>query len=120
MNALELIDKLAACNFECEAGPLSMNVDYTKLCAHAIELEQRVIELRSHHCTDCCCARSWKALGVHAYTGKSIPEHIETLRSHAEAMAKALEGFAPFRNGSVAAAAVAAYRSSSTVGEKQK
>lgn len=32
------------------------------------------------HCHDCCCARSWKALGVTEYTGKSIPEHIEELR----------------------------------------
>ena len=28
------------------------------------------------HCKDCCCARSWKALGIEEYTGKSIPEHI--------------------------------------------
>ena len=28
------------------------------------------------HCKDCCCARSWKALGIAEYTGKSIPEHI--------------------------------------------
>jgi len=33
------------------------------------------------HCKDCCCARSWKALGITEYTGKSIPEHIEELRS---------------------------------------
>jgi len=32
------------------------------------------------HCKDCCCARSWKALGITNYTGKSIPEHIEQLR----------------------------------------
>lgn len=34
-----------------------------------------------NHCLDCCCARSWKALGVDSYTGKSIVEHIEELRS---------------------------------------
>ncbi len=33
------------------------------------------------HCRDCCCARSWKALGITEYTGKSIPEHIEQLRA---------------------------------------
>ena len=33
------------------------------------------------HCKDCCCARSWKALGIAEYTGKSIPEHIEELKS---------------------------------------
>jgi len=33
------------------------------------------------HCEDCCCARSWTALGINEYTGKSIPEHITALRS---------------------------------------
>lgn len=32
------------------------------------------------HCQDCCCARSWKALGISEYTGLSIPEHIQQLR----------------------------------------
>ena len=32
-----------------------------------------------NHCKDCCCARSWKALGVTGFTGKSIVEHIEQL-----------------------------------------
>lgn len=32
-----------------------------------------------NHCRDCCCARSWKALGITEYTGHSIPEHIERL-----------------------------------------
>ncbi|MCK5612076.1 hypothetical protein KAR91_59950 [Candidatus Pacearchaeota archaeon] len=39
------------------------------------ELTQEII-----HCRDCCCARSWKALGITEKTGKSIPEHIEELR----------------------------------------
>ena len=33
-----------------------------------------------NHCVDCCCAQSWKALGITEYTGKSIPEHIKELR----------------------------------------
>lgn len=33
------------------------------------------------HCMDCCCARSWKALGVSQHTGRSIVEHIEELRA---------------------------------------
>lgn len=33
------------------------------------------------HCKDCCCAESWKALGISEYTGKSIPEHIADLRA---------------------------------------
>ena len=33
------------------------------------------------HCKDCCCARSWLALCITKYTGKSIPEHIAELRT---------------------------------------
>lgn len=33
------------------------------------------------HCKDCCCARSWKALGIESYTGKSIPEEITALKT---------------------------------------
>jgi urease accessory protein UreF len=33
------------------------------------------------HCKDCCCARSWAALGITDYTGKSIPEQIADLRA---------------------------------------
>lgn len=45
----------------------------------AEELER----LQYRHCTDCCCARSWRALGLEdaPYTGKSIPEHISELRA---------------------------------------
>ena len=34
----------------------------------------------TEHCRDCCCAQSWKALGITKYTGRSIPEHIQRLR----------------------------------------
>lgn len=34
-----------------------------------------------NHCRDCCCAKSWEALGIEHYDGKSIPEHIEALRA---------------------------------------
>jgi Fe-S-cluster containining protein len=35
----------------------------------------------ANKCADCCCARSWRALGLEnsPYTGKSIPEHISEL-----------------------------------------
>lgn len=33
-----------------------------------------------NHCLDCCCARSWAALGITKMTGKSIPEHIEEIK----------------------------------------
>lgn len=33
-----------------------------------------------NHCHDCCCARSWTALRVTQFDGKSIPEHIDDLR----------------------------------------
>jgi hypothetical protein len=39
------------------------------------------------HCKDCCCARSWKALGITEYTGLSIPEHILRLREALERIA---------------------------------
>ena len=41
-----------------------------------------------NHCEDCCCAKSWKALGITEYTGKSIPEHITELRSENERLKK--------------------------------
>ena len=40
------------------------------------------------HCRDCCCARSWKALGVSDYDGMSIPEHIARLRADLAEMTK--------------------------------
>jgi hypothetical protein len=36
--------------------------------------------MRAGHCADCCCARSWEALGISEYTGKSIPEEITHLQ----------------------------------------
>ena len=44
----------------------------------------------AHHCVDCCCARSWKALGITEYTGKSIPEEIESLKAELYALRKNL------------------------------
>ena len=41
---------------------------------------------RDSHCVDCCCARSWDALGVSEYDGKSIPEHITELRAEVAAL----------------------------------
>jgi len=38
-------------------------------------------EDEAEHCKDCCCARSWRALGVMEYTGKSIPEYIDDLKA---------------------------------------
>jgi hypothetical protein len=40
----------------------------------------------TNHCVDCCCARSWKALGNPGYTGESIPEHIDKLKAQADAL----------------------------------
>lgn len=36
--------------------------------------------MSDEHCKDCCCARSWAALGITEYTGKGIPEHIGDLK----------------------------------------
>lgn len=43
-------------------------------------------ELKDTHCTDCCCARSWEALGVTTYTGMSIVEHIAQLQAQLAAL----------------------------------
>ena len=32
---------------------------------------------KDSHCKDCCCAKSWEALGIKEFTGLSIPEHIK-------------------------------------------
>ena len=58
--------------------------------------------LAAGHCRDCCCARSWEALGITEYDGRSIPEHITTLReriaaleAERDALRKTLAGIAP-------------------------
>jgi len=33
-----------------------------------------------NHCEDCCCAKSWEALGIAQYTNRSIPEEIFRLK----------------------------------------
>ena len=43
----------------------------------AAEMNDKPVE----HCKDCCCARSWSALGITGYTGKSIVEHITELKA---------------------------------------
>ena len=48
--------------------------------------QQQIAEMKDIHCKDCCCARSWDALGISAYTGKSIPEHITALREQIAAL----------------------------------
>jgi hypothetical protein len=41
-----------------------------------------------NHCVDCCCAQSWKALGITTYTGKSIPEHIAAQAAEIERLTR--------------------------------
>ena len=55
------------------------------------ELEKEVERLEGRHCADCCCDKSWKALGITEYTGKSIPEHIAELRQQAASGQRAVE-----------------------------
>jgi hypothetical protein len=43
------------------------------------EKDARIAELERGHCKDCCCARSWEALGITTYTGMDIPDHIRAL-----------------------------------------
>ncbi len=46
-----------------------------------------------NRCDDCCCAISWKALGISGYTGKSIPEHILELKRQCDELAHVLERY---------------------------
>ena len=48
------------------------------------ELVAECKRLKEEHCKDCCCAQSWKALGITEYAGNSIPEEIEALKARAE------------------------------------
>ena len=47
-----------------------------------------------NHCEDCCCARSWEALGIDTYTGRSIPEEIERVTARNKILEDALQPFA--------------------------
>ena len=44
------------------------------------ETAVKLLQMAINHCKDCCCARSWKALGISEFTGKDIPEHIVALK----------------------------------------
>lgn len=70
-----------------KASVLSVPVARNKAMA---EIPDDVIE-KVEHCKDCCCARSWKALGISDYTGKSIPEHIAELKDMIETAALTIE-----------------------------
>ena len=72
-------DRLAA---TVRCGVIHSGDDQERLIAHkqAAEAVAEIERLRAGHCTDCCCAQSWKALGIDEYTGKSIPEEITHLR----------------------------------------
>jgi len=48
-----------------------------------------------NHCKDCCCARSWEALGITVYTGKSIPEHIVELQVENRTLKNLLLNYIP-------------------------
>jgi len=66
----------------CEIGRLRAALadeqSHTAFLSDALNRHARATD---EHCKDCCCARSWAALGITGYTGKSIPEHIEALRA---------------------------------------
>ena len=62
-----------------------MTDNHTDLIAHLLD------PIGDNHCVDCCCARSWTALGVSEYDGKSIPEHITILRERIAALEAALD-----------------------------
>ena len=82
--------------FEARASTLSRE----ELCLMAKELWCEMTALKqllrdrnaerdeAEHCKDCCCAGSWKALGITEYTGKSIPEHIAKLKDTLQVVAQ--------------------------------
>jgi hypothetical protein len=51
------------------------------IAARDAEIAELRDKLNSEHCKDCCCARSWEALGNPPYSGVSIPQHIEQLKA---------------------------------------
>jgi hypothetical protein len=63
----------------CEILPYAVN-SLPGLMAEIERLRAEILTYQGNHCVDCCCARSWKALGIESYTGKSIPEEIEKLQ----------------------------------------
>lgn len=92
-------DDLAQLLDSLKYRPVATTAAQMRLAAATIEAQMDTIEnLRksfSEHCQDCCCARSWKALGITDYTGLSIPEHIERLRN---ALLKAVEAVQVWHN----------------------
>ena len=52
--------------------------------------DKEIKRLEDHHCEDCCCARSWEALGITEYTGRSIPEEITRTREQIKRLEDAL------------------------------
>lgn len=64
-----------------------------------IEQAQAEVErLKEGHCKDCCCARSWEALGNPPYSGVSIPEHIAQLRQQLAEREAEIEGLKALDN----------------------
>jgi hypothetical protein len=54
-------------------------------------LREKAEVVEREHCRDCCCAQSWRALGISEFNGKSIPEHIELLRAENAKLREALD-----------------------------
>ncbi len=62
--------------FEEQASTMDRDQLYDLAKRQAVEIER----VKAEHCKDCCCARSWEALGNPSYSGTSIPQHIEQLQ----------------------------------------
>lgn len=63
-------------------GALMEHLNFTQARIKADEILSLIPDYEKGHCKDCCCAKSWVALGITEYTGKSIPEHIEELKDY--------------------------------------
>ena len=55
------------------------------------EIKDLLDHALNNHCIDCCCQRSWEALGLKEYSGKSIPEEIEKIMLENERLRIELE-----------------------------
>jgi len=67
----------------CQDRVFDRDVEYVRA--------DEIARLQSGHCKDCCCARSWKALGITTYTGCSIPEEIESIRNRVASLTTVLD-----------------------------
>ena len=78
---LAVIERLAADNDSIDKAYKERYQQYLDTKKRAEQAEADLAAARERHCEDCCCAQSWRALGISECNGKDIPEHISALRA---------------------------------------